>query len=40
MVQIYQNFLKELQYLASAIDNPKRPLCAILGGSKISGFSS
>lgn len=28
---------KELQYLASAIDNPKRPLCAILGGSKISG---
>lgn len=28
---------KELKYLASAIDNPKRPLCAILGGSKISG---
>ena len=28
---------KELKYLAAAIDNPKRPLCAILGGSKISG---
>ncbi|MFZ4591315.1 MAG: phosphoglycerate kinase, partial [Ignavibacteria bacterium] len=28
---------KELEYLAGAIDNPKRPLCAILGGSKISG---
>lgn len=28
---------KELKYLASAIDDPKRPLCAILGGSKISG---
>jgi phosphoglycerate kinase len=28
---------KELKYLAGAIDNPKRPLCAILGGSKISG---
>jgi len=28
---------KELKYLATAIDNPKRPLCAILGGSKISG---
>lgn len=28
---------KELRYLAGAIDNPKRPLCAILGGSKISG---
>lgn len=28
---------KELKYLSSAIDNPKRPLCAILGGSKISG---
>ncbi len=28
---------KELNYLADAIDNPKKPLCAILGGSKISG---
>lgn len=28
---------KELKYLFSAIDNPKRPLVAILGGSKISG---
>ncbi len=28
---------KELKYLSSAIDNPRRPLCAILGGSKISG---
>lgn len=28
---------KELKYLSSAINNPKRPLCAILGGSKISG---
>ncbi|MDD5360505.1 MAG: phosphoglycerate kinase [Ignavibacteria bacterium] len=28
---------KELKYLSSAIINPKRPLCAILGGSKISG---
>jgi phosphoglycerate kinase len=28
---------KELKYLTSAIANPKRPLCAILGGSKISG---
>ena len=28
---------KELQYLSSAIDDPQRPLCAILGGSKISG---
>lgn len=28
---------KELKYLASAISDPKRPLCAILGGSKISG---
>ncbi len=28
---------KELKYLANAIDNPNRPLCAILGGSKISG---
>jgi len=28
---------KELDYLAEAIDNPKKPLCAILGGSKISG---
>lgn len=28
---------KELKYLSSAIDDPQRPLCAILGGSKISG---
>ena len=28
---------KELKYLSSAIENPGRPLCAILGGSKISG---
>lgn len=28
---------KELKYLASAINDPKRPLTAILGGSKISG---
>ncbi|MEO6694855.1 MAG: phosphoglycerate kinase [Ignavibacteria bacterium] len=28
---------KELKYLTSAIADPKRPLCAILGGSKISG---
>ena len=28
---------KELKYLAAAIADPKRPLCAILGGSKISG---
>ncbi|MCX6161536.1 MAG: phosphoglycerate kinase [Ignavibacteriae bacterium] len=28
---------KELKYLSAAVDNPKRPLCAILGGSKISG---
>ena len=28
---------KELKYLSTAIMNPKRPLCAILGGSKISG---
>lgn len=28
---------KELKYLGTVIDNPKRPLCAILGGSKISG---
>lgn len=28
---------KELNYLADAIDNPQIPLCAILGGSKISG---
>lgn len=28
---------KELKYLSGAIANPKRPLCAILGGSKISG---
>jgi phosphoglycerate kinase len=28
---------KELKYLSAAIENPKRPLCAILGGSKISG---
>lgn len=28
---------KELKYLSAAITNPKKPLCAILGGSKISG---
>lgn len=28
---------KELKFLSAAITNPKRPLCAILGGSKISG---
>lgn len=28
---------KELKYLSEAIANPKRPLCAIIGGSKISG---
>lgn len=28
---------KELKYLTGAIADPKRPLCAILGGSKISG---
>lgn len=28
---------KELKYLDEAISNPKRPFCAILGGSKISG---
>ncbi|MHB8625110.1 MAG: phosphoglycerate kinase [Aggregatilineales bacterium] len=27
---------KELQYLATALDNPKRPLVAILGGAKVS----
>jgi len=27
---------KELQYLSGAIDNPKRPLVAIVGGSKVS----
>jgi len=28
---------KELKYLGEAIDNPKKPMVAILGGSKISG---
>jgi len=28
---------KELEYLGSAITNPTRPYCAILGGAKISG---
>lgn len=28
---------KELQYLGDALDNPKRPFVAILGGAKISG---
>jgi len=28
---------KELKYLSEAVLNPKKPLCAILGGSKISG---
>ena len=29
--------LKELKFLGNAVDNPERPLVAILGGSKISG---
>ncbi|MGB5287254.1 MAG: phosphoglycerate kinase [Ignavibacteriaceae bacterium] len=28
---------KELNYLGSALANPKRPYCAVLGGAKISG---
>ncbi len=28
---------KELDYLGSAVSNPKKPYCAILGGAKISG---
>lgn len=28
---------KELDYLGGAVENPKRPFCAILGGAKISG---
>ena len=28
---------KELDYLGSALANPKRPYCAVLGGAKISG---
>jgi phosphoglycerate kinase len=28
---------KELDYLGSAVSNPERPYCAILGGAKISG---
>jgi len=28
---------KELDYLGSALSNPKRPYCAVLGGAKISG---
>lgn len=28
---------KEIMYLSDAVNSPKRPLCAILGGSKISG---
>jgi phosphoglycerate kinase len=28
---------KELDYLGSALTNPKRPYCAVLGGAKISG---
>jgi phosphoglycerate kinase len=28
---------KEIKYLSEAVDKPERPLCAILGGSKISG---
>jgi phosphoglycerate kinase len=28
---------KELNYLGSALTNPKRPYCAVLGGAKISG---
>jgi phosphoglycerate kinase len=26
---------KELEYLAGAVDEPKRPFCAIVGGSKV-----
>lgn len=29
--------MKELEYLGSALDNPRRPFVAILGGAKISG---
>jgi phosphoglycerate kinase len=29
--------MKELEYLGSALENPKRPFIAILGGAKISG---
>ena len=28
---------KELQYLGGALDNPKRPFVAVLGGAKVSG---
>lgn len=28
---------KEIKYLSEAVNNPEKPLCAILGGSKISG---
>lgn len=28
---------KEIKYLSEAVNNPQKPLCAILGGSKISG---
>jgi len=28
---------KELEYLGSAVSNPRKPYCAILGGAKISG---
>ena len=28
---------KELDYIGSALSNPKRPYCAVLGGAKISG---
>lgn len=27
---------KEIQYLGNALDNPKRPFCAVLGGAKVS----
>jgi len=27
---------KELKYLKGAVDAPKRPLCAIVGGAKVS----
>ncbi|MFM8603282.1 MAG: phosphoglycerate kinase, partial [Gemmatimonadota bacterium] len=29
---------KELEYLGGALEKPKRPFIAILGGSKISGW--
>src|SRR5690606_23791873 len=28
--------IKEIQYLSEALENPRRPFCAILGGAKVS----